>query len=120
MRVAIGLCVLFAVATLGGDESLKMTVSPEESFAPANLWVRLGIEPNAANRVVEVIAESGEFYRSSQVALEGDRGPRTVQLEFRNLPGGSYEVRGIVTDGRGHEVTSSRREVTVLTSGRDR
>jgi hypothetical protein len=121
MRLAILLCgFLLSVTPLGGGESLKMSVSPEQSFAPANLFVRLGIEPDAANRIVEVVAESGDFYRSSQVALEGEGGPRTVILQFRNLPGGSYEVRGVVTDNQGREVAVAHQSVNVLPSGRDR
>ena len=121
MRVAILLCGFFlSVTPLGGGQSLKMSVSPEQSFAPANLFVRLGIEPDAANRIVEVVAESEEFYRSSQVALEGENGPKTVMLQFRNVPGGSYEVRGVVTDDRGREVAVAHQSVNVLPSGRDR
>jgi hypothetical protein len=121
MRLAILLCgFLLSVTPLGGGESLKMGVSPQQSFAPANLFVRLGIEPDAANRVVEVVAESENFYRSSQVALEGENGPRTVMLQFRNLPGGSYEVRGVVTDSRGREVAVAHQSVNVLPSGHDR
>lgn len=117
-----GMCVLIFLlaAPLNGGQPFKMSVSPQQSFAPANLFVRLGIEPNAVNRVVEVVAESEEFYRSSQVTLEGDRGPRTVMLQFRNLPGGTYQVSGRVTDDRGHEVAYARHHVNVLPSGRDR
>jgi hypothetical protein len=121
MRVAAILCGFFAMVTsVGGGEAIKMSVSPAQSFAPANLFVRLSIEPNAVNRTVEVAAESEEFYRSSLVALEGDQGPRTVLLEFRNLPGGHYLVRGAVADDRGHEVAIARQEINVLASGRDR
>ena len=121
MRAGI-LLLVFLVSgpsVLNGGEPLTMNVSPQTSFAPANLLVRLTIEPNDANRVVEIVAESNEFYRSSQVALEGDRGPRTVQLQFRNLPGGTYVVHGTVSDSQGHEVASSRHEVTVLGEGKD-
>lgn len=121
MRVRFCMCLfLLAGTSLTGGESLTMSVSPAQSFAPANLLVRLGIEPNATNRVVEIVAESEEFYRSSLVALEGERGPRTVQLQFRNLPGGRYEVSGTVTDDKGREVAFARRQVNVLPSGNER
>lgn len=78
-----------------------MSVSPALSIAPANLFIRLSIEPHAANRLVEVEAESDRFYRSSQIALAGDHGPRTVVLEFRALPGGQYRVRSFRAQGLG-------------------
>jgi hypothetical protein len=118
MRAVIGLVgFVLTATTLNGNQPLKMNVSPQQSFAPANLFVRLGIEPDAVNRAVEVVAESQDFYRSSLIALEGERGPRVVQLQFRNLPGGRYAVSGRVTDERGKEVAFARHEVDVLGDG---
>ena len=121
MRRALLLAgILMAVAQLGGTETLKMKVSPMQSFAPANLYVRLSIEPNANNRVVSVVAESEDYFRSSEVALEGNQGPRTVLVQFRSVPGGEYEIRGTVGDAVGNEVASARQSVFVLPSGNDK
>src|SRR5437899_1432638 len=115
MRVAVLLGgFLLAVAPLGGSESVKMSVSPAQSIAPANLFIRMSIEPNSVNRTVQVVAESDDYYRSSEVALEGDQGPKTVFVEFRSVPGGSYEIRGVVADARGHEVAHAHQNVSVL------
>jgi hypothetical protein len=89
-------------------------------MAPANLFIRLSIEPNAANRVVTVAAESVDYYRSSEVSLEGEQAPRTVTFEFRSVPGGSYDIRGVVGDASGHEVASARQNVFVIAPGADR
>lgn len=110
--------LLFLTSSLGAEQKLTLNVTPQQSFAPANLLVRLTIEPDSANRVVEVVAESGEFYRSSQVTIEGDRGPRTVLLQFHNLPGGAYEVKGIVSDETGKETASDVQRVDVIDTGR--
>jgi hypothetical protein len=121
MRRALLLAgILMSVAPVGGAESLQINVSPMQSFAPANLYVRLSIEPNANNRVVSIVAESGDYFRSSEVALEGDQGPRTVIVQFRSVPGGQYEIRGTVGDVMGNEVASARQSVFVLPSGNDR
>jgi uncharacterized protein (DUF58 family) len=121
MRRALLLAgILISVAPLGSTETLKLKVSPMQSFAPANLYVRLSIEPNANNRVVSIVAESEGYFRSSEVALEGDQGPRTVIVEFRSVPGGQYEVRGTVGDAMGKEVASARQNVFVLPSGNER
>ena len=120
MRAALLAGLILIASPLNGTEPLTLSVSPRQSFAPANLFVRLGIEPNAANRSVEVVAESDQFYRSSLVSLEGDRGPKVIQLQFRNLPGGTYEVHGRVTDDRGREVASARHQVNVIDSGVER
>jgi hypothetical protein len=63
---------------LGAGPRLTMKASPEISFAPANLPVRAMIEADAQNRAVTVIADSENFYRSSEIQLEGDQAPRTT------------------------------------------
>jgi hypothetical protein len=70
-----------------------MKVSPSMSFAPANLFVRAMIEADRANRFVEIVAESIDFYRASEIELAGERAPRTTTFEFRSLPPGTYQVR---------------------------
>jgi hypothetical protein len=51
--------------------------------------------------VLTVVADSEDFYRSSEVQLDGDRAPRTINVEFRNMPGGEYKVSGTLTDWTG-------------------
>lgn len=97
-----------------------MSVSQAQSFASANLYVRVIIEPHASNRTLEIIADPDEFYRSSEIQLDGDRALRTIFLQFRSLPGGHYVVRGTLIDGTGHERASVREQVTVIPSGGDR
>ena len=72
------------------------------------------LEPDAANRGLEVIAESGDFYRSSAIQLEGDRAPRTVRFEFRSLPAGVYEVRAAVLGRDGQRRALARSRVNVV------
>jgi hypothetical protein len=97
-------------------EPITLKVSPAVSFAPANLVVRTTIPSDAANRAVEIIAESSDFYRSSEIELEGDKAARTNTFEFRSLPPGTYEVRATLygTGGKRGEV---RQRVNVIASG---
>lgn len=120
MRAAVLLFGIFAaVAPIGGKEPLKISVSPSQSMAPANLHIRLSIEPNAENRVIVVAAESEDFFRSSEVSLEGDQAPRTVVVEFRSVPGGRYEIRGVLGDAKGRPVAVARQNVFVMDNGVD-
>ena len=106
-----------ATAVTGAKEPLSIRVSPAFSFAPANLVIRTSVEPDAQNRSMEVIADSAEFYRSSTIALDGDRAPKTTMVEFRSLPPGDYEVtaRLIGVDGRRRAI--ARAHVNVVESG---
>jgi hypothetical protein len=116
MRVHLFACWLLASAALmaAGSERLTMAVSPAQSFAPTNVMIRLHVAPDAANRVLEVSADSGEYYRSSRVPLDGQDAPHTIVVELRNLPSGVYEVRGSIVDNAGHARASVRQQVIVL------
>jgi hypothetical protein len=98
------------------DAPLTMTVSPVHSFAPMNLTIRFHVEPDAGNRVLEVVAESDEYYRSSRIQLDGDEAPRTISLEMRNLPVGDYDVRGTLIDNAGRQRLAISKQVVVIAS----
>jgi hypothetical protein len=74
------------------------------------------VEPHPDHRYLRVIADSGGFYRSSQVELNGDRAQRTTMIEFRNVPGGEYTVRGTLIDVSGQEVGRVERTAVVIAS----
>ena len=106
--------LLTAVSPLGAVAKLALKVTPSVAFAPATLMVRTTIEPDAQNRTVEIVAESSDFYRSSQFELEGDRSPRTTMLELHGLPRGTYEVSATLM-GPGSAVRArTKQEVEVM------
>jgi hypothetical protein len=107
------LLVLIAVSA-SGDEQLRLAVSPAQSIAPSNLRIRARVVPHADNRSLEIVAESSEFYRSSQISLEGERAAATNMFEFRGLPGGEYVVYGILTDNTGHRRAIAEQQVRVI------
>jgi hypothetical protein len=109
--------LLSSAALLLAANPLTMTVSPVQSFAPTNITIRVRVEPDADNRALEVVAESGEYYRSSLVQLDGADAPRTTSLELRNVPGGSYDVRCVLFNAAGRQRAAVRAQVIVLPSG---
>jgi hypothetical protein len=112
----VAVLFLSSALSLDANEPLTMAVSPALSFAPTNLTVRVHVERDTDNRAFEVVAESGEFYRSSRIPLDGAEAPRTISVELRNLPGGDYDVRGALIDSGGRERSVVRQHVTVLAS----
>jgi hypothetical protein len=88
------LFLLSSAVSAGPIERLTLAASPVSSFAPANLVVRVHVAPDPANRSLEVIAESSDYFRSSRMQLDGEDAPKTITLEFRGLPQGDYAVRG--------------------------
>jgi len=118
VRAALfGILTLTATMPLGAGERLALKVSPAVSFAPANLVVRATVPVDADNRAIEIVAESEDFYRSSEIQLEGDRAARTTMFEFRSLPPGTYEVRANLFGPNGQSRALIRQQVNVLASG---
>jgi hypothetical protein len=106
-----------ASAAVGANQPLAIKVSPAISFAPANLIIRTSVDPHEDNRSLEVVAESGDFYRSSTVTLDGEHAPKTTQFEFRSLPPGEYEVSVVITGADGRRRAVSRAQARVVESG---
>ena len=112
-----GILMLITTLPMGAGERITVKVSPAVAFAPANLIVRTMIEADQDNRAVEIVAESADFYRSSQIQLEGDKAPRTTNFEFRSLPPGTYEVRALLIGTGGEQRAFARQTINVIASG---
>jgi hypothetical protein len=117
--VFVGILVTAAASSAGARdrERLAVRVTPAVSLAPANLVVRAVVDADSANRAIQISAESEDFYRSSEISLDGDRAPRTSQFEFRSLPPGSYEVRAVLIGSMGEERASITHQVDVIPAG---
>jgi hypothetical protein len=119
MKLRAGLLgVLLMTATLpaGAGEKLTLKVSPAVAFAPANLVVRAMVEASAHNRAIAIVAESDDFYRSSEIQLDGDRAPRTSTFEFRSLPPGTYQVRATLIGAGGESLAAMRQQINVISA----
>jgi len=112
----VGILMLTASLPTGAGEKLTVKVSPAVAFAPANLVVRTMVDADAQNRAIEIVAESDDFYRSSEIQLDGDRAPRTNMFEFRSLPPGLYEVRAKLLGAGGEQRAAIRQQVSVISS----
>jgi hypothetical protein len=103
--------------SLSAGGPLKMKVSPAVSFAPAFVRIQATIDADTDNRAVEITADSGDFYRSSRIQLEGDRAARTNIFEFHGLPEGEYEVTATLFGSDGTPRGQVKQTVTVVARG---
>src|SRR5688500_1470898 len=94
-KAAVVLIVMVGLPVTAG-ERLAMRVTPAMAFEPAVLTVRTVIEADADNRVLEIVAQSADYYRSSSIELDGASAPRLNVFEFKNLPNGIYDVTSIL------------------------
>lgn len=105
--------LLSASRTTGASEKLALRVTPNVSNAPSTVIVRATVARNSDNRWLLIEADSGEFLRSSEIQLDGDRAPLVTEIRLPNLPGGQYTVVAILRNTMGEE-TIVRRTALVL------
>jgi hypothetical protein len=113
--VVVGMVAVVGSTGLSAGDRVAMHVTPQVAFAPADLNVRAMIQTDASNRAIEIIADSSDFYRSSEIQLDGDRAPHTAMFVFRDLPRGLYEIRAVVKGSQGQELAVTRTQVNVVT-----
>ena len=109
---------LFAVfGTTHANEKLTLRVTPNVSSAPGNVIVKAVVPRDAANRWLRIEAESGTFYRSSSIQLDGDKAPVVTEFKLSNLPGGEYAVSAVLRDSSGDEITVQRTVIVLSRFG---
>ena len=116
MKTLFGICglIVLTVLPVNGTEPLTLAVTPFQSFAPARMRIRAHIEPSAANRLLTIVADGSEFYRSSEVQLDGEQAPKTIEMYFSELPGGEYDVYAFLTDTMGHRRAIAHQSARVI------
>ena len=75
-------------------------------MAPGYMTVQANVDPAADNRRLEIVAESPDFYRRSEVQLDGANAAPLSVFEFRNLPTGLYQVTGVLVGVNGTRATA--------------
>jgi hypothetical protein len=103
-----GICLLTAAPTLDSSERLAMKVSPLVAFAPGFLTVSVTVPADDENRSLQVVAESSDFYRSSQVSLDGKNAAPLNVFKFTDLPSGSYEITSVLSGANGKRAIAQR------------
>jgi hypothetical protein len=111
----IALCAL--IVAVGGEaaarDSIGARVAPAQGIAPCDIVIQAFIEPNERNRSVSFEVDSGVFFVRSVIEVDGDRGPRTREVRFRNMPAGTYIVLVTLFGDDGGERDRLERTVTL-------
>jgi hypothetical protein len=117
--IVLGIGLLASGSRIDAAPKLALRVTPSVSTSPATVVVTATVPKNAENRVLEVTADSGSFYRSSEVQLEGESAPLVTQVSLKNLPSGEYEILVVLRDSRGQE-SVARSAVMILAEAGER
>jgi hypothetical protein len=112
--IALALIAFSSAGAAGRDDALQMNVTPSYAYAPAHVRIQARVAPADDNRALEVIADSGSFYRSTTIELEGAAAPRAHLVEFRGVPAGTYEVQVVLRGGNGRARATLYHRVVVI------
>ena len=105
--------LILATNMTDANEKLSLRVTPNVSSAPSTVVVKATVARDAGNRWLHIEADSGAFYRSSAIELDGDRAPVVTEIRLNNLPSGEYTVAAVLRNALGEE-TVVRRTAIVL------
>jgi|RhiMetdeSRZDD1v2_1073273.scaffolds.fasta_scaffold44371_3 uncharacterized protein (DUF2141 family) len=94
---------LLAAASLTAVDKMTVRITPTIAIGPATVRIHVFTEQDADNRALEVVADSGDFYRSSLMPFDGNRAPRAADFVFTDLPPGQYLVRAALIGSDGKE-----------------
>lgn len=84
---------MFVVTAAETPRPITIQLSQHVCQSPCELRIRMRIEPHPDNRKARIDVEGPRLARGSEFPLEGDSAPRTVEVWYHGLPGGSYGVR---------------------------
>ena len=107
------IAVVAVAGATGASEKLSLRVTPNVSSAPSTVIVQAIIAKDADNRWLRIEADSGTFYRSSQIQLDGESAPLVTEVMLKSLPSGEYTVAAVLRNSMGEE-TVVRRTAIVL------
>jgi hypothetical protein len=116
----LGLLIGFLVlpSPFPGAVEWLVVDAPTVMLAPGHLVVQTVVEPDPANRAIQVVAESPESYRSSEVQLEGSAAPRRNTFEFKDMPSGTYEIHAVLLGSGGQQRALVVRKLEVIAHAR--
>jgi hypothetical protein len=108
--------VIFHVAVhpaAGQEDAVGARVMPRYCYEPCRITITIAVEPHEGDRQLIVEGDSGAFYRSSVIQLDGDDEPAVHNLTWRSLPAGAYRIH-VILKRAGGTVANAAAAVTVL------
>ena len=85
---------LITTAAVSGDarEVVQIRLRGHFFAEPATVQITVAIVPDAQHRLLRIAAAGEQYYRESELTLEGEKDKRLHTVEFKNLPAGAYTL----------------------------
>ena len=91
----------------GAEAPVTLAVRPTVLFAGRDVRTTVRTPRDPRNRELRIVVEAADYFKSSDVQLDGVDAPATHQFTWKELPSGAYRVEAILTrdDGERRIVT---------------
>lgn len=122
-------CAIVVAAVLVCSERTALAKESEDAPEPIQIrltarfvmpheWLRglVRVQPNSGNRLLRVTIDSPNFFRSSEVQLDGASAAKSHLFVWKSLPPGAYEVTAIVFGSDGRRIQRRARFQVIGTS----
>lgn len=100
------------------EADLMMRLTPNIVLGPADVRAVVQVPRHADNRLLRIMIDSGAYYRSSDVQLDGAEAPLTHYFVWKDLPAGNYLV-ALELHGTIKLLKSTSRQLHVIGFGFD-
>lgn len=80
------------VALRAAQDELTVRLPSFVTDSASLVRAEVRIPRDGDNRLLRITMDSGSFYRSSDVPLDGERAPQTHTIVWHALPPGAYDV----------------------------
>jgi hypothetical protein len=105
--VGVSGVLLAGVLSHAADAPVTLAVRPSVLFAGRDVRATVRTPRDPRNRELRIVVEAADYYKSSDVQLDGTDAPATHQFNLQALPSGTYRVEAILTrdDGERRSAT---------------
>lgn len=74
------------------DDIVELRLTASFAMAPASVGGVIRVPRNEDNRLLRIVADSANYYRSSDIELEGANAPLNHTVWFKEMPAGQYNI----------------------------
>jgi hypothetical protein len=100
--------LLAGALSSAADAPVTLTVRPAVLFAGRDVRTTVRTPRDPRNRELRIVVEAADYYKSSDVQLDGDDAAATHQFDWKELPSGAYRVEAILTRADGERRSATQ------------
>lgn len=89
--------------------NLMVRLNPRFGLEGSSVRALIRVERNSSNRLLRIIVDSENYYRSSDIQLDGEYAAASHFMTLKSLPAGTYVLLAVVYSQRGERARVEER-----------